>query len=166
MGTVYRARDERGGLVALKVMHAGEGAHARFAREVEALAELTHPNIVRYVAHGEATDGQPFVAMEWLEGETLSRRLARATFSVADCIAFGVRLGEALGAAHARGIVHRDVKPANIMMVGERPEEFKLLDFGLARRAGDVGVTRAGMMLGTPGYMAPEQARGDADIDA
>jgi eukaryotic-like serine/threonine-protein kinase len=112
---VYRAIDRTtGARVALKVLHAAGAPFAgHFARESYVLAELDHPGIVRYVAHGAAPSGELFLAMEWLEGEDLSQRLKRGPLSIAETLTLGVRVAEALGAAPARGVVHRDNKPSN-----------------------------------------------------
>ena len=167
MGTVFRARDRSNGeVVAIKALRAGSGdTGQRFAREIRVLAQLHHPAIVRHVADGVAPTGEMWLAMEWLEGESLQQRLARAGLTAAESVALVKRLAEALGAAHDRGIVHRDVKPSNIMLPGGDLARAKLLDFGVAR-VSDVAHTRTGLMIGTPGYMAPEQARGSKDVGA
>lgn len=168
MGRVYRARDITSDThVALKIINSvSDHAMRRFAREVNALVELKHPAIVRYVAHGQTELGQPYLAMEWLDGEVLEDRLANGPLSIAEAQALGRALGEALGVAHARSLVHRDVKPANIWLVGGDPSRPKLLDFGLARDAtATLGLTAAGDLLGTPLYMAPEQASCELDLD-
>jgi tetratricopeptide (TPR) repeat protein len=152
MGAVYRARDrERGERVALKVFHSRGRTNEAEART---LLELLHPNIVRCVAFGATDDGHDFLATEWLEGETLRARLSRGSIPVAQTIRIARRVAEGLAAAHAWGIVHRDVTPANVMMLPN--EGVKLLDFGLAVHG------RAEGAAGTVGYAAPEQARGDA----
>jgi len=152
MGAVYRARDrERNERVALKVFH----SHGRTNEgEARTLLELLHPNIVRCVAFGATADGHDFLATEWLEGETLRARLSRGALPVAQTIRIARRVAEGLAAAHAWGIVHRDVTPANVMMLPN--EGVKLLDFGLAVHG------RAEGAAGTVGYASPEQARGDA----
>jgi tetratricopeptide (TPR) repeat protein len=163
MGVVWRARDRRTGEpVALKVTVPVE--LPRFEREVSLLAELRHPAIVRYVAHGES-DGHPWVAMEWLEGEDLDVRLSRGPLSLSESLALARRIAEGLAIVHARGLVHRDVKPSNVFLPEGRAEEAKLLDFGVARTL-RTQLTRTGVAVGTPGYMAPEQARGRSDVDA
>jgi len=167
MGTVYRAKDRLGGEpVALKVLSGREAVDAeRFAREGAVLSALTHPGIVRYVAHG--TQGsEHFLAMEWLDGEDLSTRLAREGLTIAESVRLVRRVAEALAIAHRRGVVHRDIKPSNLFLPGHDIDRVKLLDFGIARltREGR-GVTLTGAMLGTPGYMAPEQAQGARDLD-
>src|SRR5262245_39491370 len=114
MGVVYRARDrETGQMVAVKLMHnADRETTARVAREPHILASLSHPAIVRYVAHGTA-DGKPYLAMDWVDGETLHQRMERAGLSIAETIDLGRRIAGALGYAHERGVVHRDIKPSN-----------------------------------------------------
>src|SRR5207302_1047317 len=104
---------------------------------------------------------------EWLEGEDLKQRLARTGLTAAESVALATRVAEALGAAHARGIVHRDVKPSNLYLPDGDLARVKVLDFGIARILdGGQAQTRTGMLLGTPGYMAPEQARGGKELDA
>ncbi|HEY1551426.1 MAG TPA: protein kinase [Kofleriaceae bacterium] len=165
MGAVYRAIDQAANeAVAIKVLRADSVDHVdRFAREIRVLEQLRHPGIVRYVADGVA-HGELWLAMEWLDGESLSHRL-RSGVTAAEAIDLTRRVAEALGAAHALGVVHRDVKPGNIFLPNGRLDQVKVLDFGVARvAAGDRFATRTGVMIGTPGYMAPEQARGDRDV--
>ncbi|APR76696.1 Adenylate cyclase [Minicystis rosea] len=171
MGAVYRSRDRvTGAPAAVKVLWARfleQPEHAeRFTREARVLMELDHPGIVRYLAHGITAEGEPFLALEWLEGESLSQRLRRQGLTVAETVALGRRLAEALGAAHRRGIVHRDLKPSNVQLVGGSLDEAKLIDFGIAKVAGGEPLTMTGTVMGTPYYMAPEQARGVRKIDA
>ncbi|HEY2369337.1 MAG TPA: serine/threonine-protein kinase, partial [Polyangiaceae bacterium] len=153
MATVYRARDlvhgrESGGVVALKLLEA-VSERERFVREAELLANLSHPNIVKYVAHGEMADGQSFLAMEWLEGESLAERLKRESLSTDDALRVCAKIADALGHAHARGIVHRDVKPSNLMLPkGSSLDDVRVLDFGIARQGVRRDLTRTGMLVG------------------
>jgi predicted Ser/Thr protein kinase len=167
MGIVYRARDrETGARVALKLVRA-EGDPQRFEREARLLAGLSHPGIVRYVAHGRTAAGESYLAMEWLEGEDLAQHLRRGRLEIDDVMELARRLTEALEVAHDAGVIHRDLKPSNVHLEGGVIAGAKLIDFGLARHeATAVALTASGMMLGTPGYMAPEQARGASDLDA
>jgi tRNA A-37 threonylcarbamoyl transferase component Bud32/tetratricopeptide (TPR) repeat protein len=167
MGAVYRARDRQSNAdVALKIL-LDESSEERFAREARVLADLRHPGIVAYVAHGKSERGALFLAMEWLEGIDLRARLSQGEMSSRDSLAVVRRAAEALAAAHARGIVHRDINPRNIFLVGGNVDGLKVLDFGIARplRA-TFGMTLPGVYLGTPGYMAPEQARNNDEVDA
>ncbi|MFT3774688.1 MAG: protein kinase [Minicystis sp.] len=169
MGRVYQARDLRtGSAAAVKVLSAeGSVEEERFAREVETLAALSHPAIVRLIAHGRTKEGEPYLATEWLEGEDLGARLRRAGLTIAESLALVARAAAGLGEAHRLGIVHRDVKPGNLWLVGGKAEEVKVLDFGIARLRGrERTLTQTGAMIGTPGYMAPEQARGERRVDA
>jgi len=168
MGTVYQAIDrQNGALVALKILHSRSTIEqARFDQEARVLAELSHPGIVRYFDHGVTPNGSPFIAMEWLEGETLEDRLGRGTLGPAASAHVARLVLEALSAAHSRDIVHRDIKPGNIFLVGWKLTEIRLLDFGIARRVFDAKrLTRKGSTVGTPLYTSPEQARGRADVD-
>ena len=168
MGTVYRATDRMtGATVAVKLLREVRPADVeRFRKEGALHAQLSHPAIVRYVDHGVTSSGQPYLATEWIDGPTLHSWLAAGPISVDDALTLLRRVAAALGAAHARGIVHRDVKPSNVICPGGRLAEAKLLDFGIARRADDVhGLTQTGVIVGTPGYLSPEQARADRNID-
>ncbi|MGD0628096.1 MAG: protein kinase [Terracidiphilus sp.] len=172
MGKVYRARDVRlGRSVAIKVLHANvaDDPHrlARFEREARALAALNHPHIVTIFSVEEA-DGTSFLTMELVEGRPLERVIPAAGFPVEEFVEFAGELSDALAAAHEKGIVHRDLKPANIMVTND--SRIKVLDFGLVRDLsafGDedatrasAGETQAGMVVGTPAYMSPEQIAG------
>jgi eukaryotic-like serine/threonine-protein kinase len=160
MGTVFRAHDrETDRTVAVKVVEPAF-ANARFEREAELLARLEDPAIVRYVAHGPLDGGRMYLAMEWLEGEPLDKRLTAGPLPIADCLAIATRLARALGSAHAMGIIHRDVKPANVILREGAASDATLVDFGIARFGGAAqNVTATGVVIGTPAYMAPEQAR-------
>ncbi|HYH64096.1 MAG TPA: serine/threonine-protein kinase [Urbifossiella sp.] len=166
MGVVYRARQvalKRD--VALKVMQAGGPAaddlHQRFLAEAEAVAAINHPGVVQVHDFG-TWDGRPFLALELCTGGTLAQSLRETSVLPPPAAAALVeRVARGVAAAHARGVVHRDLKPANILLdAGGAP---KVADFGLAKiTAGVAGLTRSGALLGTPGYMSPEQARGGA----
>jgi serine/threonine protein kinase len=141
-------------------------ASERFDREADLLARLSHPNIVRHVAHGRTESGEQFLAMEWLEGEDLQRRLQRGPLPVADAIGLARLVATALAEVHARGVVHRDVKPSNIWLLDGRADRPMLLDFGIARPVESWNLTVTGHIIGTPQYMAPEQIQTPRDVDA
>lgn len=169
MGTVYRAMDRTtGNPVAVKaVARQSPSVAERFLREAVLLAELSHARIVRYISHGLTAQGLPFLAMDWLDGEDLSERLIRSALEVHESVSLIRHASEGLAVAHARGVVHRDVKPSNLFLVNGDPNSIKVIDFGVARLAeGAGGFTRPGTALGTAGYMAPEQAAGATDVDA
>lgn len=168
MGTVYQALDRKtGNLIALKILHSRNTIEqARFDQEARVLAELSHPGIVRYFDHGVTPNGSPYIAMEWLEGETLEDRLGRGNLRPVAAAHMARLVLEALSAAHSCNVVHRDIKPGNIFLVGWKLSEVRVLDFGIARRVLDTKrLTRKGSTVGTPLYTSPEQARGRADVD-
>ena len=173
MGAVYRARDRATARrVALKVLNEG-GGDPRFEREARVLADLDHPAIVRYVAHGQSGAQPAFLVMEWLDGEDLRARLARERLSLEDALVVVRRAASALGAAHERGVVHRDIKPGNLFLPDGDPARTTVLDFGIARAKVGGGfdttearITNTGLVVGTVGYMSPEQARGTHEVDA
>jgi len=168
MGMVYRAFDTHTDqMVAVKLLQASANPKdaERFAREAQLLCELRHPGIVEYLAHGVTADGQPYLAMEWLVGEDLAKRLARGALSLADSLTLLRCIASALAVAHQRGIVHRDLKPSNLFLRDGEVERVAILDFGLARwRVFSHAITGTGGVIGTPAYMAPEQARGERDL--
>ena len=168
MGTVHEALDQQTGTkVALKRLRSKEAVDLeRFAREALVLAQLSHPGIVGYVAHSASSD-DAWLAMEWLDGHTLAERLMREPLSIAETIALARVTAAALQAAHQRGIVHRDVKPANLFLEGGDPARSKVLDFGIARGVmGGHTLTGTGAAIGTPHYMSPEQARAERSVGA
>jgi serine/threonine protein kinase len=169
MGAVYRAFDRTTGRhVAVKVMaRQKESMEKRFLREAAVLAELAHPQIVPYVAHGLTPEGVPFLAMDWLEGEDVACRLSRAPLSIEESLRMVRNACLGLAFAHERGVIHRDIKPSNLFLVGCDPLEVKVIDFGVARlEASAAALTRSGTSLGTVGYMSPEQAADASDVDA
>ena len=168
MGRVFAARERAGDrAVAIKLLDAQlHGDRARFAAEAELLETLEHPAIVAYIAHGITNEGTPYLAMEWLDGEPLSRVLERGPLALTAALDIASRVADALVYLHERGIVHRDIKPSNVVLVGGEPQQAKVIDLGIAKDlAATTGLTSTGQMIGTPGYMAPEQMMGTA-IDA
>jgi hypothetical protein len=169
MGTVYRAHDSRLDRdVALKFLPAYLGgqpdAEEQLLIEARAAAALEHPNVCSIHQIGETDDGRLFIAMACYEGETLKERLLRGPLSLEESVATAVQIARALAAAHARGIIHRDVKPGNVMLAADGT--VKLADFGIASVLDDPTLTGSGQLLGSPSYMAPEQARGEGSTPA
>lgn len=160
MSEVYRAKDlQTNETVAVKILLESLPQEAdRFLLEAKALSALQHPHIVRYIAHGVLPDDRAFLALEWLEGEDLSDRLSRQLLSLKESLTLCEGVAEALAFAHSQGITHRDIKPPNIFLPKGFLREAKLLDFGIARLKDSVQLTQTGAIIGTPGYMAPEQA--------
>jgi serine/threonine protein kinase len=146
MGEVYRARDANtSDNVALKVLHGqanNSEATERFMREARLLSELKHPNIVSYLAHGQTQDAQPYLAIEWLNGQDLSQRLALGPLSFRDCTTLLGKVADALALDHQRGIIHRDLKPSNLFLRDNRIDAVSLLDFGIARSKHVTRMTR------------------------
>jgi serine/threonine-protein kinase len=162
MGVVYKAVDTKlGRTVALKFLPAeakDSDARERFLQEAKAASALDHPNIGTIHSIEETPAGQPFIVMAYYEGESLAQRIARGPLAWKDAVSIAIQMGEALAAAHAKGIVHRDVKPANVMLTREGTA--KVVDFGLAKMAGSAALTQTGQAVGTADYMSPEQAMG------
>jgi eukaryotic-like serine/threonine-protein kinase len=165
MGIVFKARQVKlNRLVALKMIldaeYAGAKDLARFRSEAEVLAAHQHPNIVQIHEVGEH-DGRPYFSLELVEGGSLAQRIAGVPLPVAEAVYLVETLARALQGAHDRGVVHRDLKPGNVLLTGDGTP--KVADFGLAKRldAGE-GLTAPGLVMGTPSYMAPEQARGES----
>ena len=163
MGVVYKARHLKlGRVVALKMIlaggHAGAADLARFKTEAEAVARLQHPNIVQIFEVGEH-GGLPFLSLEFCGGGSLDKKLAGTPLPPKEAAALVETLARAVQAAHDKGVVHRDLKPANVLLTEDSTP--KITDFGLAKKLdADAGQTRTGAVMGTPSYMAPEQAGG------
>jgi eukaryotic-like serine/threonine-protein kinase len=175
MGEVYVASHTRlRKRFAVKLLapgHAPEGeAFMRFRREAEITSRLGHPNIVEVVDFNETEDGRPFLVMELLEGEDLAARLARGPLDTDAALRIADQIASALHAAHAEQVVHRDLKPQNVYLARRGRDEawVKILDFGISKIRGAAGgVTHSRVVIGTPGYMAPEQAEGRIrEVDA
>src|SRR4051794_30484428 len=163
-GTVFAARDERlGRPVAVKVIPSAGPAPERGAREALAAARLDHPGIVAVFDAGEEGDAR-YLVSELVEGRTLDRLEADGALSDRDVVRIGLMLAAALGHARDRGVIHRDVKPQNVIVPHDRDDDraaAKLADFGIAHLADDDSLTRTGDVVGTLAYMAPEQAAGE-----
>lgn len=159
MGSVFRARDLRTNKrVAIKVLH-GMGAQerVRFFREARLMAEIRHPRIVSYISLG-MIEGDPYLVLEWLEGHDLKTHLEQhGRLPISTSLRMLRGLAEALRATHARGVLHRDLKPTNVFLRGGSPDSVLLIDFGIAAGPSGFRLTRTGMVVGTPEYMAPEQ---------
>ena len=182
MGAVYEAIDEQiGKRVAIKVLHKEHAKNPqisnRFINEARAINVVEHPGIVTVSSFGQLPDGTAYIVMELLKGETLNARMKSqgGRMPMLDALRLVRQIASALAAAHEKGIIHRDLKPDNIMLVKDSAmpggERTKLLDFGIAKLrqeyqgSGDQVMTRAGVMMGTPLYMAPEQCRNASDVD-
>src|SRR5207302_1510191 len=163
MSTVYRAMDETlQRPVAIKLMAREVGSESeqleRFRREARAVAQLSHPDIVGVMDDGQE-NGRPYSVFGCVEGETLKERIRRlGRLPIAEAVAYAIEIARALGAAHARHIVHRDVKPQNVLI--DEEGSAKVTDFGIARTLDEEGLTADGRVLGTTDYVSPEQALG------
>ena len=164
MGEVFLARDRvLGRDVALKVLrgqYAGDSEFAeRFKREARSAASLSHPNIVQVYDRGETEEGSSYIAMEYVPGGTLKEKIvAEGPLGTPEAAALGAEVAAALGAAHERGMVHRDIKPQNVLLTDKG--DAKVADFGIARAGSSVTISKTGSVMGTAGYMSPEQALG------
>ncbi len=171
MGTIFAARHPvLGRRAAVKVMNGELGRRAdlveRLVREAQAVNLIRHPNIVDVFSIGTLPDGRGYFVMEWLDGMTLDARIRqRGRLTLGETAAIFDQVTDAIAAAHAAGIVHRDLKPQNIFIARGRPEVVKILDFGIAKLSGIEREGSGAPLMGTPGYLAPEQAR-TSEVDA
>ncbi len=168
MGTVYRAKTPAGAIVAVKILAphltGNDVLRSRFYLEARLAMGLEHPNIVRAIDVGE-DNARHYLAMEFIDGESVNKRIAReGALPEPDAIKIAAAVARALDKAHSEGLVHRDVKPDNILVT--KSGEVKLTDLGLAKKAEiDLDLTRTGKGLGTPHFMAPEQFRDAKNVD-
>ena len=165
MGEVFLAHDTKlDRQVALKFLPVewsrDHELRERFLREARATSALDHPHICTIYEIDESPQGQLFIAMTYCPGETLKQRIKAGPLPTDEAVTFAIQIAEALESAHENGVVHRDIKPANILITGR--DQVKVVDFGLAKLAGEAAVTRDGAVIGTPAYMSPEQAKGEA----
>ncbi len=174
MGAVFRAENLRiNKAVALKVLSAryepGSESERRFLREARVAGSLGHPNIVQVFDLGRLADGKPFQVMELLEGQSLAERIrTEGALPEGELLEIAAQVLSALEAAHARGVIHRDLKPENVFLTRrEHATVAKLLDFGVSKSLTEhtLSITMTGVVVGTPYYLSPEQARGDREID-
>ena len=164
MGVVYKAEDTKlDRFVALKFLppHVGadEEEKQRFIHEAKAASKLDHPNICTIYEINETEDGQMFIAMGYYEGDTLKEKIRQGPLRTEEAVDIAIQAAQGLSKAHEKGIVHRDIKPGNILVT--RDSVVKILDFGIAKLAGEVKLTKTGSTLGTAAYMSPEQAKGE-----
>ncbi len=170
MGTVHEADDLRTGeRVALKMLkaqlHGDAAIRRRFRREASILQALSHPGIVRILDVGQDEGDRSFTVMELLRGETLEARIARGPMAIIELRPIALAIAETLAAVHGHGVVHGDVKPANVFLPQGGAFPIKLVDFGLSKIEGLERLTRTGELTGTPAYMAPELLTGQGSVD-
>ena len=173
MGQLFEGVDQQSGdPVAIKMALPAPGAAEGLSQEARALALCDHPSVVRYVAHGESADAVPYLAMEWLDGETLAAVLERGALSVPEVIEIGTRIASALAHLHSRDLVHRDVSPSNILLQAGSADRAKLIDLGAALLVAKASVVPGAAkrlpptrLVGAPSYVAPEQANGASELD-
>lgn len=167
MGVVFRARDrETDQVVALKLTQTESPEQVKWLeREAFVLSSLSHSAIPFFVDWGRSESGRLYLAMEWVQGEELSTRLSMRVLSIEDIAVIGLQIAEALIEVHESRLVHRDLKPSNILLAGGNVRRLKILDFGIACYADDIDEQLRTGPLGTPFYMAPEQAKGDVHVD-
>ncbi len=168
-GSVYRALDtQSGGYVALKLLLRGgdERSLARFEREAQLLSRIRGPHLAGYIAHGVDASGEKFLAVDWVEGEDLARVMRRRRLGLAEAVEIALQALEGLSALHERAVVHRDVKPSNLMLSNTElgGSEVTLIDLGVAHIQGDLSLTQEGTMVGTPHFMSPEQILGEENV--
>ena len=167
MGTVFRARDRHTKRDVAVKLAAGGLDSKRFEREAHLLSRVGHPAVVRYLDHGQTAMGERFLVMDWVKGETLRDFLRRRTMSIEEALALGRRVASALSAVHKAGILHRDLKPHNIVLANGHTSDATVIDFGVALDEQTLSrLTAPGSVLGTWTYMSPEQATVGAPVDA
>ncbi len=164
MGVVYKAEDMKlGRTVALKFLAPhllrSEEALKRFEREARAAASLDHPNICT-IHEIDESKGRIFIVLAFVEGQSLAKKVTEGPLAIKEVLSVGAQLAEGLAAAHEHGVVHRDIKPDNVMLLKGSRGLVKIMDFGLAQLSGASNMTRDGTTLGTMAYMSPEQAEG------
>jgi eukaryotic-like serine/threonine-protein kinase len=166
MSVVYRGCDpQTNQAVAIKLLAPlAREERARFQREAKVLRSLAGPHVVRYLDHGTTAEDLDFLVMEWLDGIDLRARLEQGPLSLREALELGIGAAHGLATAHEAGVVHRDLKPGNLFLVGERCRDVRVMDFGLAQMSGGyTRLTATGAVLGTPQFMAPEQLDGQSD---
>ena len=167
MGTVFQAFDlKHNCIVAVKILKPATSADVeRFRREASLLATLNHPRIVHHITHGVSEDGLDYLVMEWVGGKTLADVVRSTGLTIRESVTMAASVADGLDALHAAGVIHRDIKPRNLMLPEEIFPQVKILDLGVARQEEQTSLTRTGFMVGSYGYIAPEHARGSKELD-